>query len=437
MKLNLMSTEELALYLENSQPYDIAKELEKLNENDQLKVFDLLDDEKQAEVLAYLKTDDAVHIFNKLEDNEQVDLLDNMEPDDAIDIIQELDDNRQEALIELLDDPNEIRELIKYEDDQAGAYMTPDIVKIEITQNIQKAIKQMIKEASDVESINSLFIVDENDLYLGTVDFKALIRASSESSLENLLVKAPACIDTDKIELVSNMVHEYGIYEVGIIDKNNKLLGMITIDDAIDIYDKEANEDYEKLAALPSTKEDSKVLKQAIRRLPWLLVLLTLSIPIALVTHMFEEILAAVVILALFQPLILDSGGDVATQTLAVTLISLNDNTSKPLKNGINEIITGLINGLILGVLAFGATYLMGVIIQANHLIELSFVVSLALFLTVLLGPVIGFIVPITLKKCKADPAIASGPFITTLIDIISLAIFFGLATIILGGVIR
>ena len=437
MELLKLSEKELKKEIKNMHPYDLAQIIEHMELEDQIKIYELLDSETKSEVMSYLEVDDAVELFNTLELDDQKEVLETMEPDDAVNIVEELEETEKNQILEMLDQPEEMIELLGYLEDVAGAYMTNDYIHLTPEMDVKEATKYLIKQADQVETINTLFVVEkETNHYLGVIPFKKLIKAKSPLTVNDLIEEVPYYYDQDPIEKVIKAMRQYSIYETPILNKNQELIGMITMDDALDIYQEEAQEDYEKLAALPETEKNSPILRTALRRLPWLVVLLILSIPIAYLTTMFEEVLAVATVLALFQPLILDAGGDVATQTLAVTLISINNPKGEPLKNGGKEILTGIINGFVMGVLAFVTTYIILWAMQSDHLIAFSFVVSISLWITVSFGPVIGLFVPYLLNKMKFDPAVASGPFITTLIDIISLIIFFGLATVILQGVL-
>lgn len=437
MKLLELNQKELKEAIKNLHPYDLAEQLEPMALEDQIRIYHTLDAETQSELLTYLDLEDALEIFKKLDLEGQKNIIESMEPDDAVDMVLELDIDEQKEILDLIENPEEIIELLGYPENVAGAYMTNDYLSLTPELDVKQATKIMIKNADQVETINTLFVVEpETEKYLGVIPFKKLLKAKSPLIVLDLIEDVPYHYDQDEIEDVIKNMRKYGTYETPIINQNKQLLGMITLDDALDIFQEEAEEDYEKLAALPETEIDSPVLRTALRRLPWLITLLVLSIPIAYLTTMFEEVLAAATVLALFQPLILDAGGDVATQTLAVTLISLNNPEGNPLKNGIKEIATGFINGFVMGILSFITAYIILSSMGSDHLISFSFIVSISLWITVSLGPVIGLFVPYVLDKFKVDPAVASGPFITTMIDIISLIIFFGLATIILQGVI-
>lgn len=434
--LNNLSNQEIREHLLSLHPYDIAEALEDLSNEEREKLFNLLDNEVIAQVMTYIEPVDAALYLNDLDLDEQVDLINYMDPDDAVDIILEFEEEEQKEIIEELDDKLEIEKLITYEEDQAGAYMTSDFIELHPSMNVKEATKKLIKEAPNVESISSLYVIDENKRFLGVLSFKSLISAKMPLTVGDLYEKCPSYLDTDDVNEVISGIRHYGGYQMPITNADNILMGIITLDDAIDIYEEESIEDYEKLSALPQ-KETKNPFVTAIHRLPWLIGLLILSIPIAFVTSLFEEVIAAVVILALFQPLILDAGGDVATQTLAVTLITLNNKDGQPLKNGQKEIITGLINGFIMGLIAFVITLILAKAFALENVLMIALVVGISLWVTVFIGPIIGFLVPIALKRLNYDPAVASGPFITTLIDILSLLVYFGLATIMLGGLIN
>lgn len=434
--LNNLSNEELKEQLQLMHPHDIAEAFNDLSIEEKEMISNLLDTEKFSEVMTYLKPNDAADYLSDLTLEQQIDLINFMDSDDAVDIILEYEEDEQKGIVEELEDHTEIEKLLLYEEDQAGAHMNSNFIRFLPSFNVKEATKVLIKEAPNVESINTLLVVDENNIYLGTLSFKTLLSSKIPLTIGDVYSKTPTYFDTDDVNEVIQGIKHYGGYEMPIINHKNELLGLITLDDALDIYQEESQEDYEKLSALPNTDTDNPF-AAAFHRLPWLIVLLILSLPIAFVTTLFEEVLAAVVILAMFQPLILDAGGDVATQTLAITLITLNSKDGQPLKNGYKEIITGLINGFVMGFIAFLITFIFANILHSEHALALSIVVSSSLWLTVFIGPIIGFFVPLTIKKLNFDPAVASGPFITTLIDILSLLIYFGIATLVLGGAVH
>ncbi|MBN3490048.1 magnesium transporter [Acholeplasma equirhinis] len=431
------SKEEILKVLEDTHAYDLAKMFSELSEDEQEKIFSFLDSDKVAEILAYLNPVDAADLFQTLSIEEQKEVVEELEPDDAADIINELPDEDRVELIKVLDQDEDVLSLINYEEFTAGSYMTNEFLVVKESDDVKDATKKVIKDADFASSIQTIFVVDDNNHYVGQVTLKDLIKSRSPKVISEIMEIEPTVLVTDEVDtLVKHMKH-YGGYDLAVLDETGTLLGAITMDDILDIYKEEAIEDLEKLSALPDTDFNENLFKSAFHRLPWLIILMLLSLPIAFVTSQFEEILASVVILALFQPLILDSGGDVASQTLAVTLISLTQKDSKPAKNGFKEIISGMMSGFVMGLLAFVATVAVGYIMGLDHIYAISFVVGGALFITVALAPILGFLVPYILKLLKLDPAVASGPFITTMIDIISVIVYFGLATLVLGGVIN
>lgn len=393
-------------------------------------------DTELSEILSYLDPEDGALIISELELNRQKDVIQEMDIDDAVDVIDELNKESQEAILNVLEEQYTFEKLLNYEEYQAGSIMTPNYVSVEAGVDVKVAMRELINQAPTVESVSTIFIVDRRK-YLGTVNLNKLIKTKSPALIDDLITEAPHIYDTDDISMSIHQMREYGLYEVAVLNSYDVLIGIITLDDAIERYEDEFTKDFANLSALTEYQDEENIFKASIHRLPWLLILLLASIPIAMSSAMFEEVIVAVSILALFQPLILDASGDVATQTLAVTLRKINQTDGASLKDGFTEVITGTINGVILGFAAGIITFVMAHMLNMNHFaFELSIVVGLSLLLTVIIGPILGFLVPVILNKIKLDPAVASGPFITTLVDILSLLIYFGLATLLLGGMI-
>ena len=426
----------LKAFLDDVHAHDLAELFTALSQEEKDRVYLYLSSEKLAELVSYLEVEDAAEVLADFDVEKQVELVEMMEPDDAADIILELEKEEKEELLEKLGEDSEVKELILYDEDETGSAMTNLFVVVTPEMDVKEATKKVIKEADEVESINTIFVADEHNLYIGAVELKALLKSKTPLQVKELIEDYPVSFAKDPINKTVQAIRNYGIYEMPVINENNELLGMITLDDALDIYQEEAQEDYEKLAALPETEEGRNALMTALHRLPWLLSLLIISFPIALVTRQFEHVLAAVAILVVFQPLILDSAGNVATQTLAVTLRMLSSHEKGIFRNSLREIVTGVINGLVIGLIAFIMTFIFAKInpsLTTDPLL-ISFVVGFSLWLTVIMAPIVALLIPITLNMINVDPAVASGPFITTLIDVAALFIYFGLATSMLGG---
>lgn len=413
-------------------PHDQAEVFVSLDVEDQVKLLSYLDDTELSFVLSYLEPSLSAFILSELSLSKQQAIFDQMEIDDAVDIIEELPLENQEAILPILQDSESMKKLLKYSDSEAGSLMTDNYIQIHASMDIKEAMKELIKMAPEAENISNLFVVDEGK-YEGIVDLTRLIKAKSPLRIESLLTKAPFVYDKDEIDVSIYMMREYALYEIAVCNENQEMLGIITLDDAIEAYQEEAEEDFKMLSAVSEDEEEKNTYKKALKRLPWLIILLLASIPIALSTSMFEEVIVTFSIMALFQPLILDASGDVATQTLAVTLRHLSKQDKASFKEGAIEIITGIINGFLLGLASFLITVVIAIILESSNPFMLGVVVGLSLWLSVIIGPILGFFIPVILNKMKLDPAVASGPFITTLVDIFSLIIFFGLATLLLG----
>ena len=424
------SKRKLNQLIKKMHPHDIIEALEQLDEDEVENFYQLLSEKEVARIVAYLEPEVAATIIDNFELESQKDIIDNLDLDDAADIFIHLD--KQDELINTLENEEFISKVLTYEEDEVGSHMSDGFVVLNLGMDIKEATKKVIKEADEVDTINHLFVVDDNNIFKGTIELKNLIKSKAPLLIDELVKTSPYVYDYNDIEEAIHKIQNYGLYEIAVLNSNKSLIGVLTVDDAIDIYHEEAIDDYEKLAALPDTKTKG-LFKSALKRLPWLLLLLVLSIPIALATSSFESVIASVAVLALFQPLILDAGGDVATQTLAVTLRILSKDSKSALKNGRKEILAGFINGVILGLAGAVISYFISLQIGIIEPFNVSLVVGMSLTLTVALGPVFALFIPIILNKFKIDPAIASGPFITTLIDITSVIIYFGLATILLG----
>ena len=420
--------------LQNMHPYDISELFLKWNTDERYVWMSRLSTQQLSEIFSYLEPEIAVEFIRELDNTRQAQLIDFMEPDDARDLLFEMDDQEKQEILEKLESQDKISQLLSYDEDESGAHMTTDFISLTPEMDVKTATKKVITQANDVETISRLFVVDHGGHFLGTVSLKKLIKTKSPQSVQAIMEDYPYVLDTEPIEETIHKMRDYSAFEMPVCNQSKLLLGMIMMDDALDTYHEEATEDYEKLSALPEAEHEEHFSRSAFKRLPWLLILLVLSIPIAYITTLFEEVLVAVAVLAFFQPLILDAAGDVATQTLAVTLRILTKNPKDALKNGGKEVLTGLLTGFIMGISAFVIAYFLAIQMNSAQPLALAIVVGLSLWVTVMLSPVLGVLIPVSIDKLGFDPAVASGPFITTLADLTSLLVFFGLATALLGG---
>lgn len=415
-------------------PRDIVNELEDLSEEEFNEILLLLDPSLAAEVLVYLEPSEAAEHIQEQNLETQIALLDAMDIDDAADIIEEFDEDQQDRVIHSLEDADQLEQLLKYDDNHAGAYMTTQMIVLKPEMGVKEATKKMIKEAPEVETIMTFYVV--NDLFelIGKISLKHLISAKPPTTIRDLMEDVRSFHTTDEISEVTTYLRDYGYFVVPLVDDENKLVGMVTLDDAIEAYTDEASEDFTKLAATSST-EDTGFIKAAWHRLIWLLILVIVDVPLIFTTGLFEEIIASFAILAMFQPLILALAGNVATQTLAVTLLYLNDPDDNPQLEARREIGSGLLSGVLLGIVAGLSAYVIAIIIHSPFAWRVGLVVGVSLMGNIAISPAIGFAIPYFLKKIKLDPAAASGPLITSVVDFFAMIIYFGLATLLLGGI--
>ncbi|MBN2299943.1 MAG: magnesium transporter [Acholeplasmataceae bacterium] len=435
--INNGNNEQITEYINDLHAHDLAEIFIELNDDERDKLYSLLSSARLAELVSYLESDDAAEILSDFDIKKQKELFEMMEPDDAADIIGELEDDEQEELLKVLGKNSDVARLIQYDEDETGSAMTTEIIVLTTDMDVKQATKKVMKEAADVESINTLFVVDSNQQFLGVVPLIALIKAKTPCMVLDIVEQSPFVKDYDLITQSLEAINNYGIFEMPVCNENQQLLGMITLDDALDLYQEEAQEDFERLAGLPETIDRTPI-KTALHRLPWLVLLLAISVPIALISSHFQDVITAVAILIIFQPLISGSAGNVATQTLAVTLKMFSTNEKGIFFSSIREILTGMINGLVIGSIAFGTTFLFASLHPSISVapISVAFVVGASLWLTVFVAPIVAILIPTLLRIFKLDPAVASGPFISTLLDMTGLSIYFGLATLVFGGLL-
>lgn len=423
-------------YLENLHSKDIADLLIDLSYEQRSIIVNLLTQDKLNEVISYLPPIDAAGWINELTLEKQVDIIEGLEPDDAREVVLSLPEETVSEILDNLDKDAKVFELLNYSDDEAGSFMTNLFIALPFDLDVKAATKQVIRMAGLLENIKNIYIIDHEGKYLGQTTLFNLVKAKPPMILKDLLETTDTFLDKGSIDELAELIKYYQEDEIAIVDSNDKLIGIVTADDILDLIKEDFEFDYESIAALPDSDENLPIFKAAFKRLPWLSILLLIAIPIAFLTAAFEEVIAGAVILALFQPLILDAGGDVATQTLAVSLITIDDKEKVFIKNGWKEIISGVITSFILGIFSFFIVYLFAVSTNATSPLLTSFAISISLVFTIIIGSALGFLVPYILSKTKFDPLVASGPLITTIIDIVSLLIYFGIASLTLGGLI-
>ncbi len=395
-----------------------------------------------ADILNFMEVTKAADILNAFDTLKASKLIMEMDTDEATDVLKLFDQTKKRTLLSKLapKDRAMMNRFLGYVEDSAGAIMTSEAIVLNKTMDVKDAMRVLVQSAVSAESIQTLFVTDEANLLEGVVELKALIQARSPKDIAELMVEDVITVYTDTpAEDAAKMMRNYQIYLLPVVDHDYAFQGIITLDDAADILEDATSEDYARFANVSSeaTIRDS-VFKSAIHRLPWLTLLLGLGLIISGIISGFENTLGEVTVIVLFQPLILGMAGNTGTQSLAVTIRGLSNDyyttKSDARSHVISELKSGMLNGLAIGTLGFmttiGFLYTTN-LLDANPLL-VGLTVALSLVASLSVASLFGTIVPLTLHRYKLDPAVASGPFITTLNDVIALVIYFSLATLII-----
>jgi magnesium transporter len=415
---------------------------------DQAQFYTSLSDEIRSVVYTYLSPEEMADLFENIEIDEEdyesllaemnpsyaADMLSNMYADDAADVLNEINDEQAVSYLTIMDDEaaSEIQELLNYEESTAGSIMTTEFIAIEANETARSAMQILKREAPEAETIYYVFVTDQDKKLLGVLSLRTLIIADEDALIGDLMddrvVSVPVSEDQEE---VARKIRDYNFLAVPVVDFQNHLLGIITVDDIIDVMDEEASDDYSKLAGVSNLDNvDKSPFSAAKKRLPWLIILLFLGLLTASLIGRFEETLSQKAILAVFIPLIGGMAGNTGTQALAVAVrgIATGDlEQDSKWKLVLREAGTGLITGLTCGI----AISLIVYIWQGD--LMLGLLVGISIFITLIVATLAGSLVPLLMHKMKIDPAVASGPFITTINDIISILIYFGLATLFMG----
>ncbi len=433
--------ENLRKIIIDSHPYDVSSALIEVSEELRDKVLQLLSPSEAADILEYLDTEESADILEDMDSKKSSSIISEMEVDDAVDVINALDDDIKNEVIEHIDEEikQDIIELSKYSDDEAGSIMTDKFLSLDVSMSVSNAMQRLVKESNDQEVIDFLFVLD-NNILVGIIELKDLIIARKNEKIKDLMDSNFKYINAhDYIRDATDLITEYNLFALPVLDDNKELLGIITIDDAIDYVDEDVSEDYDKMAGIVG--ENSIGFLDVIKsRLLWLIILLLLSFVVSSVMDGFAFVIQSVTCLVFFQSLILDMSGNAGTQSLATTIVNLSRNeldSSKLIrKHLLKELFAGFIDSIILGIAAFALSFVFIKIrgIEGFSPISLSLVIGLAMMCALLISNFLGSLVPIILFKCHVDPAVASGPFISTLNDIVSVSIYYLLAWIIIVG---
>lgn len=438
-----MGAEQMIEALDDYHENDIAEAYESLDTEDRQRLFGILGAELLSEIFPYIE--DVGEYLTEITPEQAADVLENMDADDAVDALEDIEDEAQrEKLIELMDEDAsaDVRLINSYDEDEIGSMMTTNFIVIEEDFSVKQAMRSLISQSQDNDNINTIYVVDKEQKYCGAIELRDLILARADTPLVDIIshsypsVQADASI-SDSIE----MLKDYAEDSIPVLNPNDEIIGVITSQDIIEAVDDEMGEDYAKLAGLTAEEDLNESLFESIKkRIPWLLLLLGLGLMTSSVIGIFEGVVASVAVVVVFQSLILDMAGNVGTQSLAVTIRVLMDEEISGVEKAkfvLKEMRVGGTNGLILGLLAFVfvALYLHGFKAYAWYAaFSVSGIVGFSLFVAMIVSSFIGTIIPIFFHKIKVDPAVASGPLITTVNDLVAVVTYYGLAGLLLVG---
>jgi len=405
---------------------DIAEIITNLSEFESQFLYENLHDEIAALVLKEVEDEKRKTLLSKLSAKKiAVDVIDNLESDDAVDVILDLSEKKKEEVlshIENEDYANDLSDLLKYEENTAGSMMATELIKVNENWNTLECLKKMRRQAEYVKKVHTIYVVNNNNKLLGTMSLKRLLISNKDTKVRDIINSDVYYVKTDtSTEEIANLMNKYDLIILPVVNENQELLGRITIDDVIDVVKEEAEKDYQMASGIYEDIENNAGILTITRvRLPWLIIGMIGGVLGAKVIGVFD--IQKHFELALFIPLIAAMGGNVGVQSAAIVVQSLA-NKSINIKN-ISEKLTkelavGLLNGLICGCLVFIFTYVLG------YNLLLAITVSLSLIIVIVFAALFGTFIPLTLQKYNVDPAVATGPFITTISDILGLLIYF------------
>lgn len=432
--------EQLLTYHEN----DIAAALDLLKKEDRYRLYSVLNPETLADVLEY--SEKINEYVGELNLRKRAEVLAHLEPSVAVDYLQEVEKGERAAIIDLMPDDakQEISLLSSFDEDEIGSRMTTNFVMIHMGISVRQAMRELVEQAADNDNISTIYVADDDGIFAGAIDLKSLIIAREGTELDSIIMTSyPYVYANELIEDCIERIKDYSEDSIPVLDQENRLKGVLTAQDVAELIDDEMGEDYARLAGLTAEEDLQEPLSMSIvKRLPWLLVLLGLGLVVSSVVGLFEAVAAGLTIIVAFQSLILDMAGNVGTQSLAVTIRVLMDDQCtgrQKLYLVAKEAKIGLCNGLILGSLSilFIGLYLLLVKGEAAHFaFSISLCAGAALALSMSLSSISGTTIPILFKGLGVDPAVASGPLITTVNDLIAVVTYYGLAEGLLRGVL-
>jgi len=428
--LDKNSKDKLVEFLKRLHPADIADVLDRLPDQDKYKVFAVLDTQVAAEVIAEANNLTRDALLDRLGKNRLTAIVDDLESDDAADLMQELTDEKQDAVLNELpkNEARRLRRILKYPEGTAGSIMQFEYLAVDQGMTVDEALKAIRSKSKNIEDIHNVFVTQEN-LLVGLIPLHSLIVSEPKTRIASIMEPDVVTVKVDDDqEYVAALFRKYDLISLAVVDQDKRIVGRITVDDILEVVEEESTEDIYKLAGLSS---DENVLDRPFasvrRRLPWLLINLATAFLAASVVNAFQGTISALVVLAVFMPIIAGMGGNAGTQSLTVMVrgIALGHVNPEMVRKILHkELIAALVNGITVGIILAIASYVW----KGNLL--LSMMAFFAMIITLLVAAAVGSMVPLILKALKIDPALASSVIVTTFTDVVGFLSFLGLASI-------
>lgn len=433
--------------LEDYHENDLAEVMSQLTSQERKKLYRILDISMLSGILEYTNEDEAGLYLDEMDIKKAASIISDLESDTAVDILRALSKEKRTLLLDLMDAESrqDVKLISSFNDDEIGSKMTTNYVFIGKNLSVKDAMHALVEQAAENDNISTLFVVDESDVFYGALDLKELIIARQGTNLEDLIVTSfPYVYGHESIDDCIERLKDYSEDSIPVLDNNNRLLGVITSQSLIEVVDEEMSEDYARLAGLTAEEDLSETLFESMKkRLPWLLVLFALGMVVSTVVGAFEQVVSQLTLIMAFQSLILDMAGNVGTQSLAVTIRVLMDESLTARQKGglvLKEMRVGLCNGLVLGVLSFVFIGLFILLFKGRTFLfayAVSGCIGLSLMLAMLVSSTVGTLIPLFFKKINVDPAVASGPLITTVNDLVAVVTYYGTSWLLLIEVLK
>ena len=426
---------------------DLAEVLRELSTAERSRLYRILESSMLADVFEYLEEEETVQYLEEMDVKKGAAILSRMETDALVEVLHKIDKAKKKLLFELMDDDvrHDIEMIASFDEDEIGSRMTTNCIIIRENLTVKQAMNSLVEQAAKNDNISTIFVVTESQKFYGAIDLKDLIIARQDKSLEDLVATSyPYVYAEEDIDDCIEELKAYSEDSIPVLDNDNRLLGVITSSNIIDLVDDEMGEDYAMLAGLTAEEDLKEPLKESMKkRMPWLIVLLGLGMVVSSVVGVFENVVTQLPIIMAFQSLILDMAGNVGTQSLAVTIRVLMDESltgKQKLELVFKEMRIGLCNGALLGILSFVLIGLYIYLFKGKTLVfayAVSGCIGVALLLAMLISSAVGTCIPLFFKKVGVDPAVASGPLITTVNDLVAVVTYYGLGWVFLIGILH